>query len=56
MVYRSASFRNDIDIIWQAPLLPAKDALANAIREKITTLRPHLLDFLRRMKRPRHAH
>ncbi|MGR5889357.1 siderophore-iron reductase FhuF [Raoultella planticola] len=47
MVYRSASFRNDIDIIWQAPLLPAKDALANAIREKITTLRPHLLDFLR---------
>lgn len=45
MAYRSVSFRNDI--IWQAPLLPAEDALANAIREKITTLRPHLLDFLR---------
>lgn len=45
MAYRSIPFSNDI--IWQTPLPPAEYALANAIREKISALRPHLLDFLR---------
>jgi len=45
MAYRSIPFSNDI--IWQAPFQPAEHALADAIREKITALRPHLLDFLR---------
>lgn len=45
MAYRSLSFSNEI--IWQAPFRQVECALANAIRGKITTLRPHLLDFLR---------
>jgi hypothetical protein len=35
------------EIIWRAPLPSAERELANAIREKITALRPHLLDFIR---------
>jgi ferric iron reductase protein FhuF len=45
MAYRTIPFSDEI--IWRAPLAPAEHALANAIREKITALRPHLLDFLR---------
>ncbi len=54
MAYRSLSFSDDI--IWRAPLPSAERELANAIREKITTLRPHLLDFLRlNEEAPHHA-
>ena len=45
MAYRTFSFSDDI--IWRAPLAPVEHALANAVREKIAAVRPHLLDFLR---------
>ncbi len=45
MAYRSLAFNTEI--IWRAPLPSADRELANSIRDKITVLRPHLLDFLR---------
>lgn len=45
MAYRSLAFNNEI--IWRAPLPSAERELANAIRDNITALRPHLLDFIR---------
>lgn len=54
MAYRSLSFNNDL--IWRAPLSSPEQALANTIRDKIATLRPHLLDFLRLNEQaPHHA-
>lgn len=44
------------ELIWRAPLPTAEHAPAESIREKIATLRPHLLDFLRLDEpAPRHA-
>jgi ferric iron reductase protein FhuF len=48
MAYRSVSFSNDI--IWQAPLPPAEDALANAIREKSPPCVPICWIFFALMK------
>ena len=45
MAYRSLAFNTEI--IWRAPLPSAERELANSIRDKISALRPHLLDFLR---------
>lgn len=45
MAYRTFSFSDDI--IWRATLAPVEHVLANAVREKIAAVRPHLLDFLR---------
>ncbi|STV83104.1 Ferric reductase [Klebsiella michiganensis] len=54
MAYRSLAFNNEI--IWRAPLPSAERELANAIRDKITALRPHLLDFIRlNEEAPHHA-
>lgn len=54
MTYRLLPFNNDV--IWRAPHPSAEQILANAIREKIATLRPHLLDFLRLNEQaPHHA-
>lgn len=54
MAYRSLAFSNDI--IWRAPLPSAERELAHSIRDKITALRPHLLDFIRlNEEAPHHA-
>ena len=45
MAWRSLPLSDEL--IWRAPLPTAERALAESIREKIATLRPHLLDFLR---------
>lgn len=43
MAWRSLPLSDEL--IWRAPLPTAEHALAESIREKIATLRPHLLDF-----------
>ena len=54
MAWRSLPLSDEL--IWRAPLPTAEHALAESIREKIATLRPHLLDFLRLDEpAPRHA-
>ena len=45
MAWRSLPLSHNL--IWLAPVPTAEHALAESIREKIATLRPHLLDFLR---------
>ena len=54
MAWRSLPLSDEL--IWRAPLPTAEHALAESIREKIATLRPHLLDFLQLDEpAPRHA-
>jgi ferric iron reductase protein FhuF len=45
MAYRSAPINEDL--IWRTPLFERKSGLADALRDKITEHRPHLLDFIR---------
>ena len=52
MAYRSIPFSDDI--IWRGRIPQNEHALADTIRDKITALRPHLLEFLRLDEEPPH--